>query len=103
MKYIIEQSKLIEFVVTMISNEIIEYSIHEESGQYQLRDKDDKCLLNYQSKSKELYYDHSLYEFIRNFIPIGWDTDTFKMAVKEFFNSEFPDLVVRSVHGAHIV
>jgi hypothetical protein len=103
MKYIIEQSKLIEFVVTMISHEIIEYSIHEESGQYQLRDKEEKCLLNYQSKSKELYYDHSLYEFIRNFIPIGYDTDTFKEGVKEYFNFEFPDLVVRSVHGAHIV
>ena len=87
----------------MISNEIVEYSIHEESGQYQLRDNEDKCLLNYQSKSKELYYDHSLFMYIRNFIPIGYDTTSFKEGVKEYFNSQFPDLVVRSVHGAHIV
>jgi hypothetical protein len=103
MKYIIEQSKLIEFVVTMIDHEIENYYIHEQSGQYVLNNKDGKCLINYVPNSKELYYDHSLYEFIRNFIPIGYDTDTFKEGVKEYFNSEFPDLVVKRVHGANIV
>ena len=102
MKYLISKGRLIELTVSMISNEIVEYSIHEESGQYQLRDNEDKCLINYQSKSKELYYDHSLFVYIRNFIPLGYDTTSFKEGVKEYFNYQFPDLVVRSVHGAHI-
>jgi hypothetical protein len=103
MKYIIEQSKLIELVVSMINPEIEEYSIHEQSGQYALNNREGKCILNYIPDSKELYYDHSLFEYISKFIPIGYDTDTFKEGVKEYFNSQFPDLVVRSVHGAHIV
>ena len=103
MKYVIEQSKLIEFVVTMIDHEIENYSTHEQSGQYALNNKDGKCLINYVPNSKELYYDHSLFEFIRNFIPIGYDMDTFMEGVKEYFNSQFPDLVVKRVHGANIV
>lgn len=59
--------------------------------------------MNYLPNSKELYYDHSLFEYISKFIPIGYDIDTFMEGVKEYFNSQFPDLVVRSVHGAHIV
>jgi hypothetical protein len=103
MKYIIEQSKLIELVVSMINPEIEEYSIHEQSGQYALNNREGKCILNYIPDSKELYYDHSLFEYISKFIPIGYDTDTFKEGVKEYFNSQFPDLIVRGVYGANIV
>ena len=103
MKYIIEQSKLIELVVSMINPEIEEYYIHEQSGQYALNNREGKCILNYLPNSKELYYDHSLWDYISQFIPIGYDTDTFKEGVKEYFNSQFPDLIVRRVYGANIV
>jgi hypothetical protein len=103
MKYLISQDRLIELTVSMINPEIEEYSIHEESGQYQLRDREGKCIINYQSKSKELYYDHSLWDYVSKFIPIGYDTDTFREGIKTYFNSHFPDLIVRQVYGANIV
>jgi hypothetical protein len=103
MKYIIEKSKLIELVVSMINPEIEEYYIHEKSGQYGLNNREGKCVMNYLPNSKELYYDHSLWEWISQFIPIGYDTDTFKEGVKEYFNSQFPELKVRQVYGANIV
>ena len=103
MKYLINKDRLVEFTVSMINPEIEEYSIHEESGQYQLRNREGKCVINYQSKSKELYYDHSLWEYVSKFIPIGYDTDTFKEGVQEYFNYQFPDLIVKRVYGANIV
>jgi hypothetical protein len=87
----------------MIENDIVEYSIHEQSGQYALNNKDGKCLLNYLPNSKELYYDHSLWDYISQFIPIGYDTDIFKEGVKEYFNTQFPDMMVKRVYGANIV
>lgn len=103
MKYTISQDRLAELTSTMIENEIENYSVHEESGQYQLRTKEGKCLINYLSKSKELYYDHSLWEFISKFVPLGYDTDTFMEGVKQYFNSQFPELEVKRVYGANIV
>lgn len=103
MNYTISKDRLVQLTSTMIEYEIENYSVHEESGQYQLNTKEGKCLINYQSKSKELYYDHSLWEFISKFVPLGWDVDTFKEGVKEYFNSQFPDLPVRIVYGANIV
>jgi len=103
MKYTISKDRLIELVVTMINPEIEEYSIHEKSGQYQLNNREGKCIMNYVPNHKELYYDHSLWEYISKFIPIGWDTDTFKEGVKKYFNYHFPELKVRTVTGANIV
>lgn len=103
MKYTISKDRLAELTSSMIENEIENYSVHEESGQYQLNTKEGKCLINYQSKSKELYYDHSLWEFISKFVPLGYDTDTFKEGVKQYFNSQFPDMMVKRVYGANIV
>lgn len=40
---------------------------------------------------------------MRQRLIVYYDIDTFMEGVKEYFNSQFPDLVVRSVHGAHIV
>ena len=103
MKYIIEKTRLIELVVEMINHEIEDYYIHEKSGQYALNDKDGKCLINYVPNHKELYYDHTLREFIEKFIPIGYDIDTFREAVKKYFKFQFPDLMVKHVTGANIV
>ena len=87
----------------MLNPEIEEYSIYEESGQYALNNREGKCVMNYLPSSRELYYDHSLWEYISKFIPIGYDTDTFKDGVKAYFNSQFPELMVRQVYGANIV
>ena len=103
MKFVIEESKLIKLIVLAIENEMESYYIHEPSGQYVLNNENGKCLMNYIPKAKELYYDHSLREYIEKFIPIGYDVETFKEGVKEYFNSEFPDLVVKHVTGANIV
>lgn len=103
MKYLVSKDRLISLVVTMIENDIVEYSINEQSGRYVLNNKDGKCLLNYLPNSKELYYDYSLWEYISKFIPVGYAPDTFKEGVKEYFNSQFPDLIVRQVNGANIV
>ena len=56
MKYLIKKDRLVEFTVSMINPEIEEYSIHEESGQYQLRNREGKCVINYQSKISRAKY-----------------------------------------------
>lgn len=40
MKYSITKDRLIELTVSMISNEIVEYYIHEKSGQYGLNNRE---------------------------------------------------------------
>ena len=102
MKYSISKSRILELVLMMITPEIVEYWIHEKSGQLGLNNRDGKCVMNYIPRSKELYYDHSLWEYVSKYIPIGYDIDIFKEGVKEYFNSQFPDMLVRSVHGANI-
>ena len=102
MKYTIKQSKLIKMIVKMINVEIEEYTVHEYSGQYALNNREGKCLMNYLPTSKELYYDHSLREYITKFIPIGYD-GIFEEGAKEYFNYYFPDMIVKGVYGANIV
>ena len=102
MNYTIDENRIIELVVEMISKQMDSYYIHEKSGQYAIQDKEGKCLINYGSNNKELYYDYSLREFIEKFMPF-MEFDTFKKAVKEYFNSEFPELQVKRVYGANIV
>jgi hypothetical protein len=103
MKYIINQSKLIKLIIGVIDMEIEEYSEHPESGQLALNDSEGKCIINYVPSNKELYYDHYLRELTSKVLPIGYDMDIFKEGVKEYFNSQFPDMIVKSVHGANIV
>ena len=103
MNYSIDKETLIKVIVSMISSDIENYSVHEKSGQYALNTKEGKCLLNYLPNSKELYCDHSLFEYISKFVPIGYDIDTFQGAVKKYFKSQFPKMMVKQVHGANIV
>lgn len=102
MNYIINENKVIELVVEMISNQMVSYYIHDKSGQYALQDKEGKCLINYVPNSKELYYDHSLRQFIEKFLPI-MTLENFKSAVEKYFETQFEDYEVRRVTGAHIV
>jgi hypothetical protein len=103
MKYTINKDRLIKLTVSMINPEIEEYYIEEKDGRYALNNREGKCIMNYLPSSKELYYDHSLWEYISKFLPLGWDIDLFQEGVKEYFNSQFPDLNVRRVYGANIV
>jgi glutamate/tyrosine decarboxylase-like PLP-dependent enzyme len=100
MEFIVEKSKIFEIILKMIEKEIDSFSDFDNS--IELYDESEKCLIKYQIITKELYFDHSLRNYIlgfMNFIP----HHTVHDAMKVFFNSHFPDKEVKRVIAANIV
>ena len=84
----------------MIDKEIDSYSELDDS--IELYDKDMTCLIKYMIQTKELYFDHSLRNYIMNFMSFV-QLETFNEALVLFFNHHFPDRKVKRVNSANIV
>ena len=67
-----------------------------------LGNSEGKVLLNYRKGSRTLYYDYNWSEDIEKLVPWHIYSRHFKYALAEYFNSLFPDVIIKNVTGAHI-
>ena len=61
-----------------------------------------KVFVRYRKPSRTLYYDYNWGEDIEKLIPWHIYTRHFKYALSDFFENNFPDVVIKNVTGAHI-
>jgi len=59
-------------------------------------------LIDFRLRSKTLYYDYDWAEDIEKLIPWHIYVRHFKYALAEYFNTIFPDVIIKDVTGAHI-
>ena len=67
-----------------------------------LGDSDGNILVNYRKGSRSLYYDYNWAEGIEKLVPWHIYTRHFKYALADYFNTLFPDVIIKDVIGAHI-
>ena len=65
-------------------------------------DSDGNILIDYRNNSKTLYYDYNWAEDIEKLVPWHIYTRHFKYALADYFNTIFPDVIIKNVTGAHI-
>jgi hypothetical protein len=63
----------------------------------------DKNLMKYDKVNERLWYDYSLQENLKGYIPYGYLSRHFKYAVQDFFKKHFPDYGVRELTAARLV
>jgi hypothetical protein len=67
-----------------------------------LGDSNGNILIHFKIGSKTLYYDYNWSEDIEKLMPWHIYVRHFKYALAEYFNSIFPDVLIKDVTGAHI-
>ena len=62
----------------------------------------EKILLNYVSKSQDMYYDNSLTTYFTEYLPVYMWSRHGKYLMYDYFKSQFPDVIVKDVYSANI-
>ena len=99
-EYADEYPKYKNVLITAIKMEITASGQTEES--ILLGNSDGKVFVRYRKPSRTLYYDYNWGEDIEKLMPWHIYTRHFKYALSDFFENNFPDVVIKNVTGAHI-
>lgn len=98
--YADEYPKYKNMFITAIKMEIT--TSGETEDRILLGDSDGNILVNYRKNSRSLYYDYNWSEGIEKLVPWHIYTRHFKYALADYFNTLFPDVIIKDVIGAHI-
>ncbi len=99
-EYSDEYPKYKDMLTTAIKMDITASGKSETS--IMLGNSNGDVLIDFRVGSKTLYYDYNWAEEIERLIPWYIYTRHFKYALAEYFNTIFPDVIIKDVTGAHI-
>ena len=99
-EYADEYPKYKDMLITAIKMEITASGETEDS--ISLGNSNGKVFVRYRKPSRTLYYDYNWGEDIEKLMPWHIYTRHFKYALSDFFENNFPDVVIKNVTGAHI-
>lgn len=98
--YADEYPKYKDMFITAIKMEIILSG--ETEDKIILGDSDGNILVTYRKNSRLLYYNYNWAEGIEKLVPYHIYSRHFIYALADYFNTLFPDVIIKEVIGAHI-
>ena len=99
-EYSDEYPKYKGMLINLIKMEISASGVTE--NRIVLGDSKGNILIDYRKGSRSLYYDYNWAEGIEKLVPWHIYTRHFIYALADYFNTLFPDVIIKEVKGAHI-
>jgi hypothetical protein len=99
-EYSDEYQKYKDMLITAIKMDITASGKSETS--IMLGNSNGDVLIDFRIGGKTLYYDYNWLEDIEKLIPLHILARHFKYVLAEYFNTIFPDVIIKDVKGANI-